>query len=299
MYTKRVLSINTLLAILGPSIIFLVIYSSAIYFLYEFTGYDDIAIPLSVPTVLGTAISILLGFRTSSAYDRWWEGRKIWGAIINDSRTLVRQSIGFIVGKEKSDHIKMIAHRQIAWCYSLNHSLRNLSVPEEVNKYLGTKEYDSISSQTNMPNGILKFHEEYLSSIYQNQNIESYHFTAMDQTLKGLCDHMGKCERIKKTVFPLQYSIIARWAIFLFLLILPFGMVSVVGPFVVPITIIVAFFFLLIEKIAFYLQDPFENREADVPLSSICRTIEINLLEMIDEKDIPETLLPNERGILM
>jgi putative membrane protein len=284
---------------MGGSLLLLLIYSSVIYVLYSYTNYDDIAIPISVPTVLGTAISILLGFRTGSAYDRWWEARKIWGSIINDSRTLVRQATAFISEQNKVADVKIIAQRQIAWCYSLKNSLRGLEQPLEVKSYLDNREFSEVNKQMNVSNAILAKHDEQLASIFRQGNIDSFHFAIIDQTLKGLCDHMGKAERIKNTVFPMQYSSITRWTILLFLIILPFGMVKTVGSFVIPITLIVGFFFYLIHIIAHYLQDPFENREADIPMTSICRTIEINLLEMIGEEEPPKPISPDARGVLM
>ena len=283
---------------LWAPVIIISLYSAAVYSLYE-DGGIDIAIPLSVPTVLGTAISILLGFRTSSAYGRWWEARKIWGAIINNSRTLVRQAIGFFSHADAANDVKALAKKQIAWCYALNSSLRGLEMPSQLDTYLDDKDRERVMNQDNRPNAILQLEEEQLARVYQLGGMDSYQFTAMDRTLKDLCDDMGMSERIKKTVFPVQYGTFTRWAIFIFMVILPFGMVGEVGVFSIPITTIVVFFFMMIEGIARYLQDPFENRPADTPMTSICRTIEINLLEMVGQAEVPAKISPDERGILM
>ena len=300
MYTRFTFTIGVALRFkyLWLPVIIISLYSAAIFSLYDDAGLG-IAIPLSVPTVLGTAISILLGFRTSSAYSRWWEARKIWGAIINNSRTLVRQCIGFFRHNERINDIKAFAHMQIAWCYALNFSLRGLEMPSEVKKYLGEENSSKATRHDNVPNAILQLQEEKLAQVYDSNGIDSYQFVAIDKTLKDLCDDMGMGERIKKTVFPVQYGTFTRWAILIFMIILPFGMVGSVGVFSIPITTIVVFFFFLIEGIARYLQDPFENRPSDIPMTTICRTIEINLLEMVKEEEIPEKLLPDERGILM
>jgi len=299
MYTRFSLAAKTTLAHIWVAVLFITIYSALVYLLYEKSPYGHIAIPLSVSTVLGTAISILLGFRTSAAYDRWWEARKIWGAIINDSRTLVRQGIGFISGEDKDNDLKVLSEKQIAWCYALNHSLRGLPMPQTVKDYLTDEEFGQVSGTDNIPNAILKIEEEIIAKIYRKQGLDTYQFTAMDRTLKALCDHMGMCERIKKTVFPIHYSLFTRLAIMIFMVLLPFGMVESVGILVIPITLVVILFFSMIDIIARFMQDPFENKPTDTPMSTICRTIEINLLQMTNVTDTPEPLKPDARGILM
>ena len=109
---------------------------------------------------------------------------------------------------------------------------------------------------------------------------------------------MGKCERIKNTVFPVQYSYFTRLSIYIFMLLLPFGLVQAVGVFTIPITLFVVFIFSMLELVARFLQDPFENRPNDIPMTAVSRTIEINLLQLIGEYDVPEKI-EAENGILM
>jgi putative membrane protein len=249
---------------------------------------------------MGTAIAILLGFRTSAAYDRWWEARKIWGSIINDSRTLIRQAIGFFTPTEENKQaIDKLASYQIAWNYALANSLRKLSIAQEIQKYLRDDEYEIVATQSNIPNAILKLMEEHLASLYRKGSLAAYHFGMMDQTLKALCDHMGKCERIKNTVFPVHYGFFIRLSIIIFALLLPLELVEFLGILVIPVTFAVILFISVIESIADYLQDPFENRPADIPMSTIARMIEINLKEMTGKKDVPQPLQPDRKGILM
>jgi putative membrane protein len=249
---------------------------------------------------MGTAIAILLGFRTSAAYDRWWEARKIWGSIINDSRTLIRQALGFITpGTDKDQEVLRLTKYQIAWCYTLSTSLRKLPVSKEVKNNLSNKDFVSVTDQINVPNAILKLMEDHLASLFRQRKIDTYHFAAMDQTLKDLCDHMGKCERIKNTVFPVHYGFFIRLAIMIFALLLPLEIVEFLGVYTIPITFATISFISVIELIASYLQDPFENRPSDIGMTTICRTIEINLLQMAGVTKVPEPLKPDSKGIVM
>ena len=301
MYTRFAISLKSLIIGLWKTVFYVSLYSALIYFAYYYWDFKGVAIPFSIPTVLGTAISLMLGFRTNAAYNRWWEARKIWGAVINDSRTLIRQAVGFITNdfSGKDEALKKLAYQQMAWCYSLNHELREQNTDVELNKYLDEVSRLEVIKHDNHHNAILQLQEKHLSSLYSEGAFDVYQFTAMDHTLKSLCDSMGKAERIKKTVFPVQYAWITKMSIFIFMLLLPFGMIEAVGIFVIPITFVVVFFFAIIDSIAKYMQDPFEDRSTDTPMNSICRTIEINLLHQIGEHNVPESIKPDAKGILM
>jgi len=300
MYTRFTITNIKTYAYLIKEVIFVTLYSAIVFILYEYYGHHQLTISFSISAVMGTAIAILLGFRTSAAYDRWWEARKIWGSIVNDSRTLVRQAIGFIgLDDEKNEEVTKLAKYQIAFCYALSTNLRKISLPHEVQSNLSDEEYKYIRTQTNIPNAILKLMEDRLASLFAQDRIDTYHFAAMDQTLKGLCDHMGKCERIKTTVFPVHYGFFIRLSIIIFALLLPLEVVEFLGILTIPVTFATIIFISAIESIANYLQDPFENRASDVGISAICRTIEINLLQMVGVKKVPEMLKPDIKGIVM
>src|SRR5688572_1829127 len=104
--------------------------------------------PLTIPTFIGTAISILLSFKLNQSYDRWWEARKVWGSIVNDSRSFVIQ-LHALIAKGNDDSIKKLAYRQIAWCYSLGQSLRGLNPTENLENYLTADDLAAIKSHTN------------------------------------------------------------------------------------------------------------------------------------------------------
>jgi len=300
MYTRfTITNINTYVYLL-KEVVFITIYSAVIFILYEYFGHRHISLSFSISAIMGTAIAILLGFRTSAAYERWWEARKIWGGIVNDSRTLIRQAIGFITSHEnKGQEVLKLTKYQIAWSYALSTSLRKMPISEEVTKNLSDEDFNSISHQMNIPNAILMLIGDHLGLLFRQGKIDTYHFAAMDQTLKYLCDHMGKSERIKNTVFPVHYGFFIRLSIIIFALLLPLEVVEFLGVFTIPITFVTIIFISVIESIANYLQDPFENRAADIGMTTICRTIEINLLQMAGAEKVPDALKPDKNGIVM
>ncbi|WP_026632578.1 bestrophin family protein [Dyadobacter alkalitolerans] len=300
MYVKQVFSIWRLLKGIWHGLLAVTAYATLVFYLFSYQNWHFLSFPISIITILGTAISLLLGFRTNSAYDRWWEGRKVWGEIVNDSRTLIRQSITFIKTNkdEKDEVVANITHLQIAWCYALANSLRKEPVLVYADLHLTASEHDYAANQNNIPNAILNLIQFKFSELHQDGKIETLLYQNIDQTLQRLCDAMGKCERIKNTIFPTQYSFFVVLVIFIFTLILPMGLVESIGRIAIPITFIISFLFLYMEWIAYVMQNPFENGPNDIPMTSLSRTIEINLLELIGAPKIPEKILP-KNGVVM
>lgn len=247
----------------------------------------SVDIPIAVPTIIGTIISLLLAFKSNQAYDRWWEARIIWGAIVNESRTLVRQVITFYkdpdFSVEANDFKEKFANRQIAWCYSLGQSLRNKDAIKSVKPFLTEEELRFIQNHQHIPNAILMLHAKDLSNASKDGKMNFFQEVEIDKTLTRLCDAMGKCERIKNTIFPTTYSMYIRFTLCLFVFLLPFGLNNLLSWYAVPLTITISTAFFLIEKMAIHLQDPFENRPTDTPVTAISNTIEKNLTQMINE----------------
>ncbi|MFV8338209.1 bestrophin family protein [Flavobacterium sp. LB3P21] len=244
-------------------------------------------IPIAIPTIIGTIISLLLAFKSNQAYDRWWEARIIWGSIVNDSRTLLRQIIIFYDDSDFSvqanDFKEKFAKRQAAWCYSLGQSLREKDPLKPIKGLLDEDELRFVKKHKHVPNAILLLHAKDLKKALNTGKINVYQQVEIDNTLSRLCDAMGKCERIKNTIFPTTYSMYIRFALCLFIILLPFGLINNIGWLQIPLVTTIAVAFFLIEKMAIHLQDPFENRPTDTPVSAISNTIEKNLMQMVNE----------------
>lgn len=301
MYTKVEIAWSKVIKFTWKGTLFIALYSVGVYLLYDNYGFQGLSIPLSVAMVLGTAISLLLGFRTNAAYDRWWEARKVWGAIVNDSRTLVRQANSFIDREipTKTALVEKLAKQQIAWCYALTASLREQDVESQIKPYLDEEDFTYVMKQSNKHTAIQQAQGIHLAEIHAMGGLDSFQFTAMDNTLSSLCNSMGMGERIKKTTFPVQYDYFTRVSVFILMILLPFGLVGPLGIFSIPVTIIVIFFFGMISNIARYMQDPFENRPTDTAMTAISRTIEVNLLQLAENGDVPDMIQPDEHGVLM
>ena len=279
---------------------FATLYAALVVWVFR-SGQDWIDVPIAIPAMLGTALSILLGFRTASAYNRWWEARTLWGAIVNDSRTFTREVLTLLIeedGERPKALQKKLIYRQIAWCYALRCSLRAEAPLTDVGPFLESEEIEALRNEQHVPNALLQTQADLLNKAYREGLLTQFFFTTLDATLKRLTDHMGGCERIKKTVFPGHYSFFISRTLLVFYILLPAGLCEHLGWFTIPIALVIELLFGVIETAGRQLQDPFENRINDTPMSAISRTIEINLRQQLGETDLPAKLEP-VRGVLM
>ncbi|MDR6548277.1 putative membrane protein [Chryseobacterium rhizosphaerae] len=263
-------------------ILFIGIFAVVIGLLDMLPGFRKISLPLNIPALLGTAVSLLLAFRTSQSYERWWEARTVWGAIVNDSRTFVRLVLQFIpAGDDKT--IKDFAERQIIWTYALGESLRKQPFSEKVQEYLDKNHISGM----NIPNALLDAHSKQLKEIATTKELTDFQQMQLNDIVTRLCDSMGKCERLKNTVFPRSYSILVHILIYVFAAILPFGLDDSQLVVEIAITFLIPIMFIAIEKTSIIMQDPFENGPVDTPMTSLAQTIEINIRQMIGEQNVP------------
>ena len=246
--------------------------------------------PISIPAFLGTAISILLSFKVSQSYDRWWEARKIWGAIVNDSRKLIILLQSYLVADK--DVIKSIAYKQISFNYVLGNSLRKLDPYLNSSDLLSTEDLKALENNSNKALGILSLITDEVKKLKQNNKLDSYQHININNVISQLIDSMGKSERIRNTVFPTTYRQFFHITIFVFISLLSIALNDFGSMYELPHLLTISLIFFFLEKTAYIIQDPFMNRPSDTPVTSIARTIEINIKELIKDDNIPEPIKP-------
>lgn len=301
MLLKHNIPLTYIFGKITKELILVTVYAVGIVVLYQNFHFTRISIPIAVPALLGTVISLLLAFRSNQAYDRWWEARILWGAIVNDSRTLARQILYFIDDPYYSAEIQLFKERfikrQIAWCYGLSQSLRQTNPIAGLERLMKNEEIEFIKAYKNVPMSILELHARDIKKATKEGWINTYQQIELDRSLTNLCDRMGGSERIKNTVFPVTYSRYINMTINLFIMMLPFGLIEYFGYFEIPIVIAIAASFLLIEKMAIHLQDPFENKPTDTPTTTISRTIERDLCQMLNDANFEKNKEANEPSV--
>lgn len=272
-------------------------------------GQFLVHLPFGVVSMLATALAIFLAFRNNSAYGRWWEARKIWGGIVNSSRTFGRQvttltSLSANPADEVEGYRKELIYRHIAWINTLRLQLRRESSWDAVQPFVSSEEFSWMMDRQNHATQLVQKQGQRLADGLKAGLItESRFLEVLDETLTSFYDLQGKAERIKNTPLPRQYDYFPRVFLFLFVTLLPAGMINElekVGSawMVIPLATVVSYVFYVLMRVGEFNEDPFEGRYSDTPMTALCRTIEIDLREQLGETDLPPKLEPVD-GILM
>ncbi len=246
-------------------------------------------IPINIATTLGVAISILLSYMINQSYERWWEARKIWGNIVNDSRTFTLELQMYLDKNDKE--IKKLSYRQIAWNYAFSRALRSEKNIKDLEKWLTPEDYIKILKSKNVPLQILSLQSLTIRQLHQDNKLDKFSQIQLENTLMRLTASMGKCERIKNTAFPPTYRLGLHLTIYMFVVFLSLSVAFKLQHFILEfcILIIVSAVFFFLEKAAFRLQDPFENKPTDTPMTNIATNIERDIRELLEEEPVDRT----------
>ncbi len=262
-------------------------------------------IPEVAVSVLGAALGILLAFRTNAAYARWWEARTLWGAMVNNSRSLARQATSFprrsgshAIEAPSTAFASTFVYRQIAFVHATRCALRRKEPWVDLQPFLDAESLLALRQERNVPAALLQQMGQQLAAAVEQNLISEWHMQRIDTTLSDLSNVLGACERIKNTPLPRQYDYYPELLIKVYCVVLPFIIVDQVGLLTPIITVLVSFAFLVLNRIGKNLEDPFENAPYDVPMASLSRTIEINLRQALGQRDLPEPIQP-VAGVLM
>lgn len=249
-------------------------------------------------TLIGLPISIFLGFRNNTAYDRFWEARKLWGELLIRSRNLSRQCQSLIVypitavaSNGLTDIRVRMIYRAIAFSYALKNLLRDLP-GEDMPQWLTQEEVTLMQSSKNKPDFLINRMALDLQQSMNEKRIDPCLAANIDTTLSAITAAAAACERIKNTPIPFSYTLLLHRTAYIYCFLLPFGLVDSIGfmtPFVVAI---VAYTFFGLDALGDEIEEPFGLDANDLPLDAICRAIEIDLLEAIQHVPLPAPMLP-------
>jgi putative membrane protein len=317
------------------NIIKLLVISFIPVLLYQILGQKWLSIPWPVVALLGTATAFLVGFKNTQTYNRTWEARQIWGAILNNSRAWGLMCRDFLNNNAKTQEL---VYRHFAWLTALRYQMRDprtwenaqlqynieyrqfYTIPErestletELAKYIPDHELQYILTTKNRAVQLMSLQSKTIKQLFENKEIDSYQFIEMERLIKDLYDQQGRSERIKNFPYPRQFSTVNTFFIRLFCIMLPYGMLkefdklneSVEGIMqgnmiwlVVPFSALISWVYTSVEQVGESTENPFEGGANDVPISQISRTIEIDMREMLGETDLPPALQPKNNIIL-
>lgn len=246
----------------------------------------------SIFSVLGIVLSILLVFRTNTAYDRWWEGRKQWGALVNHTRNLAI-AVNTTFPENDLDSRKRMAQLIANFCIALKEHLREGTLLHELIE-LSDKDKSSYTGKKHIPNFISMQIHTLIERMHREDKISPYNYLNIKPHTQALVDILGACERIKKTPIPFSYNVYLKIFISAYGLFLPFALLQDFGFLSIPITMLVFFAFLGMELMAEEIEDPFGLDCNDLPTGDIANTIRQNVYEILLERS--EQYAVNEKA---
>jgi ion channel-forming bestrophin family protein len=288
-------------------------------------GVQTAVLPWPPIAVLGTAVAFVTGFKGNAAYNRLWEARQIWGAIVNASRAWAIMVRDFVEqGGDSELHTRLLL-RHVAWLTALRHQLREprawetaslrhnieyrahtYKIPERVHKLeddlaplMAAGEIPDILRKKNRASAILALQSEELRRCAEAGQCSEYRHVELVRMLATLYEQQGKCERIKNFPYPRQFATLNLMFVWLFITVLPFGLAAeltrVGAPFVwltIPTTIVIAWVFHTMDKIGDATENPFEGGPNDVPITAMTRAIEIDMRDFLNQSELPEPHKP-------
>ena len=274
---------------------FLLLWSSGIYSLTEFLNLDYLILPMGPVALLGGALAFFLGFRNNAAYDRWWEARKIWGGIVNTCRIFGATIVSF---NDKNPEMVTWKRRMIlnhlAWINAIRIQLREMDDWTDVKKFLESDTYEDLKSVNNTATQIGTLQAANLLYAKDKEMIDGFDHQILLAYVEELFALQGKAERIKNTVFPYFYQYFTRLFLWVFILLLPLALAGIMDWQTIPVTVAVSFVFYILEKTSNITDQPLGPRSSGTPMTQICRTIEIDLLQQLGEEDMPEPYEPRK-----
>jgi len=300
---------------------------------HTLAGIEALSLPSLPVTVLGTAVAFYLGFKGNAAYDRLWEARKIWGGIVNTSRTWAAHVIGMVTdlrvagtpARPLPDVHRELVLRHVGWLSALRTQLRRRKSwehdapsnndyrkqrglfdmgPEQMRSrlegYVPPEEIDAIMQQANQATQLVRRQSERLRELREEGRIDDFRHMELAGLLEELYTLQGKCERIKNFPLPRQYASANHWFVIVFLALLPFALLEALGAdqdwkhwLAIPISMLLGWVFYTWDLVVDYSENPFEGLVNDIPMDLLSRTIEIDMLQMLGDTDTPPAIGPN------
>ncbi len=274
-----------------PLVVLVGLTSLAVDFAFARATLDETWSLTPIPfTLIGVALSIFLGFRNNACYDRWWEARKLWGALVNNSRSFNQ---GLTVYARLPTAVRReLVYRQIAFVNALRMHLRGEPGVAPLRALLPEEEGEALVGVANRPLQVARRSAQRLRELYEAGHIEAWHLPALEERIVVNVDILGACERIKSTPLPLSYTILTHRIVGLYCLLLPFGLHGQIGFATPVVAMFVAYAFLGLDSIGSEIEDPFDGDINDLPLQALSRNIERDLRGALGETELPPVVQP-------
>jgi putative membrane protein len=280
------------------SVVLYLALAAVAFVVHDVLGWKHTVVPSAGPAVLGSALGIFASFRTSAAYARWWEGRQLWGRLVNGSRLFVSQLTAYV---PDSVVVRTVVNRHVLYVHVLRCQLRDddpFTDPHVLRLLprLGVDEawIATAKQQTSLLHWLA---HESLQALART-NVDPLRLQSLEGTVASFLDVQGGCERIKRTPMPRGYGFFVSRLLFLFAALFPFTLVKDLGWVVLPLNLVVCLGFQLISETGRILEDPFNHFFNSLPITNLSVVIERNLRQRLGDDDLPAAIVPDDKGVL-
>lgn len=329
MYIYRNLPFNLIWKFGWINFLIFIAWGNVVYWLHM--QFEELTLSFSLVSTVGVGVAIYLSFKNSQSYDRQWEARKIWGEMLGKSKILANQVKVYVSRQEEAVYTttqKEMVYRQLAFLNSCRLQLRKPSFHSrkyigtlrsyyygapsenewetEVGKFIDKGELQKVLSFPNRALRVLSLQYEALSELKTKAYIDEFRQMDMNKTIDACIESLGKCERLKNTPFPRQYAFFSKTFVWIFISIMPFGLLGQLSGvaglenyiFFTVLNLLISWVFITMELVGDYSEDPFENFASDVPMTALCRNIEIELRAFLGEKELPARIQSKDGYLL-
>ncbi|MBW4025113.1 MAG: bestrophin [Proteobacteria bacterium] len=246
-------------------------------------------------TLLGLALSIFLGFRNNTCYERWWEARQLWGRLLAETRAFARDSLSLLPKDGAAG--RRIVRRSVAFAHALRGQLRG-EAGQSARDWLTAEDWERVARSSGRPDAILRLQADELAAALGRGEITDNLYRLFSDRLLAMTDIQAACERLRSTPTPFAYTLLLHRTAWLFCLLVPFGLVANLGFMTPVVTVILAYAFFGLDALGQELEEPFGRTVNAVPLDALVRSIEIAALEAGGETQLPPPLLPQDYVLL-
>ncbi|WP_149275249.1 bestrophin family protein [Pareuzebyella sediminis] len=307
MIVKKTFNLIRLWPYINKAMSFAIIWTLFVWICTHYAIIGNFTLNFTPISIIGSALAIFIAFKNQTAYQRWWDARSAWGLLANESRSFARMILTFSKSQQEvhdideavqRDFTKSLIYKQIAYVHALRIHFRRLDTWDELKKFLSDEEYKEIITAKNIPykiNVVMGYEIRRATT----SNLLSWWYTSpLEDSLNNFLKVFSMSEKIKSTPLLRQYDIFTRLFVMLFIALLPFGLLDVFGTMdnsswvMIPLSILISFVFIVLERTGAANEDPFENRTTDVPLNFICNAIERDLREVMGESELPDVPKP-------
>jgi putative membrane protein len=267
---------------LTPTLLFMVVYSALCCYLFLDVfdiDHSEFQPTIAMHSLLGIVLGLFLVFRTNTAYDRWWEGRKLWGAMVNSTRNFALKLNAYI-SKENHEDRDWFAKMIPNFVFVTKESLRNGAQLNELES-TGEDFEEEFKKYKHKPNWISARMYSKVNALYKNGTFTGDQLITLDKELKDFIDIMGACERIRNTPIPYSYMMYVKKFIFIYIITLPFGFVTQSGYLTIILVVLITFVLMSVELIAEEIEDPFGRDLNDLPTDELAKKIKDNVKEIL------------------